>query len=74
MSNLTDRQIEVGRLVAEGRSYKAVGRALGLSPRRVEEHVHNTARIVREIVPDLPASRPRDVVTIFFLSIHDKAA
>src|SRR5262249_47256057 len=36
---LTYREIEVIRLVAQGRTNKAIGRQLGLSPKTVDRHV-----------------------------------
>ena len=42
---ITDRQVEVLRLVATGISNKEVAARLHLSPRTVEEHVENLLRI-----------------------------
>jgi len=39
--HLTKREIECANLLAEGRSYKEIARAYGLSPRTVEEHSYN---------------------------------
>lgn len=36
---LTDRELEIARLVSEGHSNKAVGRALNISPRTVSTHL-----------------------------------
>lgn len=40
---LTDRQIEVARLVGQGYSYKRIGAKLDISPRTAERHVHLVA-------------------------------
>jgi DNA-binding CsgD family transcriptional regulator len=38
---LTDREVEVLRLVALGRTYREVGELLGMSPRTAQRHVMN---------------------------------
>jgi DNA-binding NarL/FixJ family response regulator len=38
---LTDRQIQVLRLVARGQSNRAIGQALVISPRTAEHHVQD---------------------------------
>lgn len=43
MDALTPREVEVARLVAAGRSYKAIGRQLGISVQTVQWHVLNVA-------------------------------
>lgn len=43
MEALTPREVEVARLVAAGRSYKAIGRHLGISVQTVQWHVLNAA-------------------------------
>jgi DNA-binding NarL/FixJ family response regulator len=46
MRNLSDREIEVLRLVADGRSNKAIGESMGLSALTVKSHL---ARIARKL-------------------------
>jgi DNA-binding NarL/FixJ family response regulator len=46
MRNLSDREIEVLRLVADGRSNKAIGETMGLSALTVKSHL---ARIARKL-------------------------
>jgi DNA-binding CsgD family transcriptional regulator/tetratricopeptide (TPR) repeat protein len=41
---LTEREVEIARLIAERRSNKAVARALGISPRTVGTHLTNIFR------------------------------
>jgi DNA-binding CsgD family transcriptional regulator len=40
---LTPREVEIARLVASGRSYKSIGRVLGITERTVRNHVVNAA-------------------------------
>ena len=51
MVELTDRQLEVATLVAEGKSNKAIARALGLSRHTVRNHV---VRVAERIPGDGP--------------------
>lgn len=45
-NGLTDREVEVLRLVARGRSNKQIGAVLGISPKTVQHHVaHLYAKI-----------------------------
>jgi serine/threonine-protein kinase len=39
MDELTEREREVGSLIAEGRSNRGIGEALFVSPKTVEAHV-----------------------------------
>ena len=39
---LTERETEILRMIATGRSYKQIATRLGLSPRTVQNHVQNT--------------------------------
>ena len=39
MAGLTGRELEIARLVAARKSNKAVGKALGISPRTVSTHL-----------------------------------
>lgn len=43
MEALTPREVEVARLVAAGRSYKAIAAELGISVPTVQSHVLNAA-------------------------------
>lgn len=43
MARLTDRQLQVAELVAEGRSTKAIARILGLSRHTVRNHIVRVA-------------------------------
>ncbi len=43
-SRLTDREVEVLRLVATGQSYRDIAARLGVSHRTVQNHVQNTMR------------------------------
>jgi ATP/maltotriose-dependent transcriptional regulator MalT len=45
-AGLTERELEIATLAAEGRSNKAIGRALGISPRTVGTHL---SRIYRKL-------------------------
>ena len=45
-AGLTPREMEVARLVAARRSNKAIGKALGISPRTVSTHLSNIFRKV----------------------------
>ena len=40
-SGLTEREVEIARLVTRGKSNKAVGKELGISPRTVSTHLSN---------------------------------
>lgn len=63
--SLTPRQQQIGRLLAEAKSYKEIARTVGCSVRTVEVHVHRAASL-------LPGpGRPRDKLTVFFLSIEE---
>lgn len=45
-NTLTDRQLEVLRLVAEGLSYKEIGARLNLSPATVKYHMHEILQLL----------------------------
>lgn len=45
-SALTSREIEIARLVADGKSNKAIGKALDIAPRTVSTHLSNIYRKV----------------------------
>lgn len=38
MTGLTNRQLEIARLIAEGLTYDEMGERLGISPRTVKAH------------------------------------
>lgn len=38
---LTDREMEILRLVARGRTMKEMGAALGISPKTADNHIQN---------------------------------
>ena len=40
IDDLTDRQVECLRLIGDGMSSKEIGRALGISPSTVDNHIH----------------------------------
>ena len=40
-AGLTEREIEVLRLLSRGRSMKEIGRALGISPKTVDNHIQH---------------------------------
>lgn len=61
---LTPRQVQVAQELARGRSYRDVGRALGMKPRTVRMHVAAIALLLPN--PDaLPAGR---LVTVWAVS------
>ncbi len=41
---LSEREVEVGRLVLEGRTYAEIGEVMFISPRTVEHHVAHIKR------------------------------
>jgi DNA-binding CsgD family transcriptional regulator len=66
---LTPRQFEIARLVAQGKSYKAIARETQTSPLTVRNHVKAAALKI-----DASSSRPRDTVQIWFLGIRSDDA
>lgn len=65
MVDLSDRQLEVVRLIAEGRSGKQVAQKLGISPRTVETHIY---RIARKLPPG-PSPRLR-IMVYYYRHLH----
>lgn len=63
---LTARQVEIARLVAAGRSYKAIARQLGISVRTVETHVEDAS----SRLPDRPGIRtPRMRLVLWVIEL-----
>lgn len=65
---LTERQLEVARLVAEGKSNKRIARELGVSVETVKAHVRDAAA---RMPGDGP---PRYRVLVFALSLESDSA
>lgn len=65
MVDLSDRQLEVVRLIAEGKSGKQIARALGISRRTVETHIY---RIARKLPPG-PSPRLR-IMVYYYHHLH----
>ncbi len=63
---LTERQWQVARLVALGRSTREIGTSLNISPRTVKEHVREAARRV----PGDTTARHRLIFHV--LSVEDR--
>jgi len=61
VSELTERELAVLSLMAEGRSNQGIGHALFLSPKTVETHVH---RIFRKLDLDLAPDDHRRVLAV----------
>lgn len=66
--SLTDRQLQIARLVAKGYTNKAIARETGLAIQTVKNHISNAA----ERIPGDGSIRIRLVV--FLLTEHDQAA
>ncbi len=43
---LSERQMEIARLVADGLSYRDIGLELGISPFTVNRHIQNIGRLI----------------------------
>jgi DNA-binding NarL/FixJ family response regulator len=65
LGDLTDRERDVLRLIAEGRSNKAIGEALFLSPKTIETHIRQI--FVKLDIAESPASHRRVLAVLAFL-------
>ena len=65
LENLTDRELEVLALMAEGRSNKAIGERLFITEHTVEKHVKNIFGTLR--LPPSPDDHRRVLAVVTFL-------
>jgi DNA-binding NarL/FixJ family response regulator len=65
LGDLTDRERDVLRLIAEGRSNKAIGAALFLSPKTIETHIRQI--FVKLDIAESPESHRRVLAVLAFL-------
>jgi DNA-binding NarL/FixJ family response regulator len=65
LSDLTDRERDVLRLIAEGRSNKAIGEALFLSPKTIETHIRQI--FLKLDIAESPESHRRVLAVLAFL-------
>ncbi len=66
--NLTPREREVLRLMAEGRSNSGIARLLVVTDATVEKHVHNVLAKLR--LSETPDDHRRVLAVIAFLGAH----
>jgi DNA-binding NarL/FixJ family response regulator len=66
LSSLTPRELEVLRLMAEGRSNQGIGHKLFLSPKTVEAHVHSI--FTKLNLQSAPDDHRRVLAVLAFLS------
>ena len=65
LADLTDRERDVLRLIAEGRSNKAIGEALFLSPKTIETHIRQI--FLKLDIAESPESHRRVLAVLAFL-------
>jgi len=65
LADLTDRERDVLRLIAEGRSNKAIGEALFLSPKTIETHIRQI--FLKLGIAESPESHRRVLAVLAFL-------
>jgi DNA-binding NarL/FixJ family response regulator len=68
LEHLTDRELEVLALMAEGRSNKAIGERLFITEHTVEKHVKNIFGTLR--LPPSPDDHRRVLAVVKFLDAH----
>jgi DNA-binding NarL/FixJ family response regulator len=65
LGDLTDRERDVLRLIAEGRSNRAIGEALFLSPKTIETHIRQI--LLKLDIAESPESHRRVLAVLAFL-------